>query len=185
MIRKYCNVTPKIAESAYIDETALIIGDVVIGDESSVWPFVVIRGDMNFIRIGAQTNIQDHTMIHVELGKYETIVGDRVTVGHRVTLHGCRIGNRCLIGMGAIILNNVEVGEGSIIAAGTVVPENTVIPPGSVVMGIPGVVRRKTTEKDLKRIDQGIEAYLDAMKINLSERRGCVNPVRGFATGAD
>jgi carbonic anhydrase/acetyltransferase-like protein (isoleucine patch superfamily) len=102
-----------------------------------------------------------------------------------VTLHGCRIGNRCLIGMGAIILNNVEVGEGSIIAAGTVVPENTIIPPGSVVMGIPGVVRRKTTEKDLKRIDQGIEAYLDAMKINLSERRGCVNPVRGFATGAD
>src|SRR5919107_5702406 len=105
MIRAYRGVVPKIAASAYIDPSAQVIGDVVIGEESSVWPNVTIRGDVNHIRIGRQTNVQDNTVIHVEHDLYPTILGDRVTVGHSVTLHGCVVEDDALIGIGAIILN--------------------------------------------------------------------------------
>src|SRR6202021_3826493 len=121
-IRPYCGRHPQIAASVYIDPAAVIIGDVVIGDDSSIWPCTVIRGDVNYIRIGARTNVQDASVLHVMRDEYPLILGDDVTVGHSVTLHGCKIAPRCLIGMGPIILNGVTVGEGSIIAAGRLIP---------------------------------------------------------------
>ncbi|MGB6497402.1 MAG: gamma carbonic anhydrase family protein, partial [Candidatus Acidiferrum sp.] len=141
-IRPYRGKLPQIAASAYIDPAAVIIGDVVIGGDSSVWPCTVIRGDVHYIRIGARTNIQDGCVLHVMRGEWPLTLGDDVTVGHSVTLHGCTIESNCLIGMGALILNGARVGTGSIIAAGTLVTEGAVIPPGSLVMGSPGKVKR-------------------------------------------
>ena len=159
MIRSLGDLHPQIAPTAYVDASAQVIGDVVIGEHSSIWPGAVLRGDLMPIRIGAYSNIQDNCIVHVEIDLYGVIVEDRVTVGHGVILHGCHIERRCLIGMGAIILNDVRIGSGSIVAAGSVVAEHTVIPPGSLVMGVPGTVRRPVTEEELARIDQGPKAY--------------------------
>src|SRR5580704_1311566 len=131
MIRSYLGHIPQIAATAYIDPQAVVIGDVVIGEHSSVWPCAVLRADVNFMRIGARTNIQDGSVLHVMRDTNPLILGDDVTVGHAVVLHGCTIESRCLIGMGSIILNGAKVGTGSIIAAGTLVPERTIIAPGA------------------------------------------------------
>src|SRR5215831_7263889 len=145
-IRPYRGKLPQIAVSAYIDPACVIVGDVVIGEEASVWPLCVIRGDVNYIRIGARTNIQDGSILHVMKDEYPLILGDDVTVGHAATLHGCTIMNRCLIGMRATILNGVVIGEGSIVAAGTLLTERTTVPPRSLVMGSPGKVKRTLGE---------------------------------------
>src|SRR6202790_585156 len=141
-IRPYRGKRPQVAASAYIDPAAVIIGDVVISEDSSVWPCTVIRGDVHHIRIGARTNIQDGCVLHVMRDEWPLTLGDDVTIGHSVTLHGCTIESRCLIGMGAIILNGAHIGTGSIIAAGALIPERTMIPSGSLVMGSPGKVTR-------------------------------------------
>jgi carbonic anhydrase/acetyltransferase-like protein (isoleucine patch superfamily) len=171
MIRAFQGVMPRIPPTAYVDEAAVVIGDVTIGEHSSVWPCAVIRGDDNYIRIGSETNIQDNSVLHIESELYGIEIGDRVTVGHNVVLHGCRIGSECLIAMGAIVLNNVQIGEGSVIAAGTVVPEHMVIPPGSLCMGIPAKVRRSATEKDRERILHGAASYVRLKEIYLRERK--------------
>jgi carbonic anhydrase/acetyltransferase-like protein (isoleucine patch superfamily) len=171
MIRAFQGVIPRVPPTAYVDEAAVVIGDVIIGEHSSVWPCAVVRGDDNYIRIGSETNIQDNCVLHVESEFYGLEIGDRVTVGHNVVLHGCRIGSECLIAMGAIVLNNVQIGEGSVIAAGTVVPENTVIPPGSLCMGIPAAVRRNATEEDRERILRGAASYVRLKEIYLRERK--------------
>lgn len=171
MIRTFKGIAPRIAPTAYIDDRALVIGDVVIGEHSSVWPNAVIRGDVYYLRIGSQTNIQDNCVLHVETNRFALELGDRVTVGHSAILHGCRIGSRCLIGMGSIILNNAEIGSECIIAAGTVIPENAVVPAGSLCMGAPGVVRRKLTDADLQRIDRGADNYLRLKDLYLAEQR--------------
>src|SRR6516225_9087424 len=139
-IRPYRGKRPQIAASAYIDPASVIIGDVVIGEDASVWPLCVIRGDVNYIRIGARTNVQDGSILHVMKDEYPLLVGDDITVGHSATLHGCTIESRCLIGMRATILNGAVIGEGSIVAAGALIPERAVIPPGSLVIGSPGKV---------------------------------------------
>jgi carbonic anhydrase/acetyltransferase-like protein (isoleucine patch superfamily) len=159
-IRPYRGTRPQIAASAYIDPAAVIIGDVHIGEDSSVWPCTVIRGDVNHIRIGARTNIQDGCTLHVMRDEWPLTLGDDVTVGHSVTLHGCAIESRCLIGMGAILLNGVRIGTGSIVAAGTLIPERTVIPPGSLVMGQPGKVKRTLSEADQASINSYAERYV-------------------------
>src|SRR3982074_393297 len=146
MIRPYRGKRPEIAASAYIDRAAVVIGDVVIGADSSVWPCSVVRGDVHYIRIGARTNIQDGCVLHVMRNEWPLILGDDVTVGHSVTLHGCTIEPLCLIGMGSIILNGARIGTGSIVAAGTLVTERTVIPPGSLVMGSPARGNRPLPE---------------------------------------
>ncbi len=151
-IRPYRGKWPQIAASAYIDPASVIIGDVTIGEDASVWPMCVLRGDVHYIRIGNRTNIQDGCILHVMKDEWPLVLEDEVTVGHAVTLHGCTIEARCLIGMGAIILNGVRVGTGSIIAAGTLIPERTVIPPGSLVMGSPGKVKRALSAADLESI---------------------------------
>jgi carbonic anhydrase/acetyltransferase-like protein (isoleucine patch superfamily) len=161
LIRSYRGHTPRIAPSAYIDPQAVIIGDVVIGEDSSVWPCAVVRGDVHYIRIGARTNVQDGSVLHVMRDTNALVLGDDVTVGHSVTLHGCTIESRCLIGMGSIILNGAVIGTGSIIAAGSLVPERTVVPPGSLMMGQPGKVRRSLTAKDLASIDAYSRRYVE------------------------
>src|SRR5579864_247690 len=143
MLRPYKNLSPRVPASCYVDASAQLIGDVELGENASIWMNAVLRGDVNSIRVGANSNIQDCSVLHGMLDKYAVIVGDWVTVGHSVTLHGCTIAGRCLIGMGSVILNNARVGEGSIIAAGTVIPENTVVEPYSLWMGVPGKFKKK------------------------------------------
>ncbi|HEX2777813.1 MAG TPA: gamma carbonic anhydrase family protein [Candidatus Acidoferrales bacterium] len=169
MIRTYLGHAPQIAASAYIDPQAVVIGDVVIGEHSSVWPCAVLRGDVNFMRIGARTNIQDGSILHVMRDTNPLILGDNVTVGHAVVLHGCTIESRCLIGMGSIILNGAKIGAGSIIAAGTLVPERTIVAPGSLFMGQPGKLRRALTPEDLESIDRYAERYVEYKETYKSE----------------
>jgi carbonic anhydrase/acetyltransferase-like protein (isoleucine patch superfamily) len=169
MIRAYRGKRPEIAASAYIDPAAVVIGDVVIGENSSVWPCTVIRGDVHSIRIGARTNVQDGCVLHVMRDEYPLILGDNVTVGHSVTLHGCTIESRCLIGIGSILLNGVTVGTGSIIAAGSLITERTVIPPGSLVVGSPGKVKRMLTGVEKVAIDAYAQRYVEYKNIYLQE----------------
>ena len=171
-VRSYRGKTPQIASTAYIDPAAVVIGDVTIGEDSSVWPCAVVRGDVHWIRIGARTNIQDGSVLHVMKDICPLVVGDTVTVGHAVTLHGCTIESRCLIGMGSVILNNAKIGAGSIVAAGTLVPEGMVVPPGALVMGHPGKVRRTTTPEELDSIDQNAARYVEYKNIYRSEVTG-------------
>ncbi|HXL23512.1 MAG TPA: gamma carbonic anhydrase family protein [Candidatus Dormibacteraeota bacterium] len=168
-IRSYQGKRPQIAASAYIDPACVIIGDVVIGEDSSVWPLCVIRGDVNHIRIGARTNIQDGSIIHVMKDEYPTLLADDITIGHAVTLHGCTIESRCLIGMRATILNGAVIGKGSIIAAGTLVLERTIIPPASLVVGSPGKVKRTLNPIDQAAIDRYAERYVQYKNIYMQE----------------
>ena len=157
MLRTYRSISPTVHPSAFVDTSAQVIGDVHLGPESSVWMNVVVRGDVHYIRIGARTNIQDLTMVHVMRDTNPTVIGDNVTIGHSAVVHGCTVEDRCLIGMGAILLNGCVIGTGSIVAAGTLVPEGMVVPPGSMVMGLPGKVRRALTPDE----DASIKWYAD------------------------
>ena len=148
MLRSHRDVFPRVDASAFVDASAQVIGDVVLGPESSVWMNVVIRGDVNHVRVGSRSNIQDLTLVHVMRDTDPTVIGDEVTVGHSAVIHGCTIEDRCLIGMGAILLNGCHIGAGSIVAAGTLVLEGCVVPPGSMVMGLPGKVRRALTPEE-------------------------------------
>jgi carbonic anhydrase/acetyltransferase-like protein (isoleucine patch superfamily) len=161
LVRNLDGKMPKIASSAYVDPQAVVIGDVTIGEHSSIWPCAVARGDCNWIRIGARTSIQDGSVLHVEQEKHPLIVGDNVTVGHNVILHGCTVESDCLIGMGSIILNGAKIGRGSVIAAGTVIAEGAEVPPGSVFMGVPGKFRREVTDAERARISAGAQHYVD------------------------
>jgi carbonic anhydrase/acetyltransferase-like protein (isoleucine patch superfamily) len=172
MIRSYRGRLPRIAASAYIDPDAVVIGDVTIGENSSVWPCTVIRGDVHWIRIGARTNIQDGCILHVMRDEYPLQLGDAVTVGHGVILHGCTIESRVLVGMGAVIINGAKIGAGSIIAAGTLVPEGTVVPPGSLFMGHPGKFRRALTPEDQASIDGYAQRYVEYSETYKAEKVG-------------
>jgi carbonic anhydrase/acetyltransferase-like protein (isoleucine patch superfamily) len=160
MIRRFQGRAPKIAASCYVDPQAVIIGDVTIGEDSSIWPCVVVRGDCHSIRIGARTSIQDGCVLHVQSGEYSLAVGDNVTVGHGVILHGCTVESDSLIGMGSIILNGARIGSGCIIAAGSLIPERAEIPPGSLVMGSPGKVRRTVTDAERLHIAVAADHYV-------------------------
>ena len=161
MIRSFRGVRPAIAASAYIDPSAQVIGDVVIGDESSVWMHAVVRGDVNLIRIGRRTNVQDGTVVHVmREPSHPTHIGDEVTIGHGAVVHGCTVADRCLIGMGAILLNGSSVGSDSIVAAGTLVTEGMALPPRSLVMGSPGRVRRPLTDDEVASIRESAANYV-------------------------
>ena len=152
MLRPYRGRLPVVHPTAFVDDSAQVIGDVEIGPESSIWMNAVVRGDVHFIRIGARSNVQDGTVVHVQHDTYPTTIGDDVTIGHGAIVHGCTIGSRVLVGMGAIILNGAVIGEDSIVAAGTLVAERTVIPPRSMVMGTPGKVKRALSDADVAAI---------------------------------
>jgi len=160
MLRAFKGVSPHVDPTAYVDESAQVIGDVQIGAESSVWMNVVIRGDINQIRIGKRTNIQDLTAVHVMRDAYPTIIGDEVTVGHSVIVHGATIEDRVLIGMGAILLNGVHVEHDCVVAAGTLLTEDTRIPARSLVMGHPGKVKRELTDMEVAEIRWYADNYV-------------------------
>lgn len=169
-IRAYKGKLPKLGSAVYIDEMALVVGDVVIGDNSSIWPMCVLRGDVNSIRIGQDSNIQDGSVLHVthrsesnEQG-YPLVVGDRVTVGHKVILHGCRIGNDCLIGMGSTVMDGVVIEDGVLLGAGSLVPPGKTLESGYLYLGNP--VRRV---RQLNEAEQANFKYSAAHYVRLKE----------------
>jgi carbonic anhydrase/acetyltransferase-like protein (isoleucine patch superfamily) len=170
MIIVYSGQTPRVPPSAFVAASADVIGDVEIGENSSIWFQTVLRGDIEPVRVGAHTNIQDGSVLHTMMGSPVT-VGDWVTVGHRAVLHGCAVESHCLIGMGAIVLNNARVGEGSIVAAGALVLENTVIPPRSLYVGLPARFQRQLTERDRTFIDAHARHYLQYKETYLAGNR--------------
>ena len=161
MLRSFKNVAPTVDASAYVDQSAQVIGDVHIGAESSVWMNVVIRGDVNQIRIGRRTNIQDLTMVHVMRETHPTVIGDEVTIGHSAVVHGTTIEDRVLIGMGAVLLNGVHIESDCVIAAGTLLTEGTRIPARSLVMGRPGKVKRALTDEEVAEIRWYSDNYVN------------------------
>ncbi len=172
MIYPHQGVWPKISESAFVAPSADIVGDVHIGESSSVWFQVVIRGDVNFIRIGNRTNIQDHSMLHVTRKVAPLILGDDITVGHRVTLHGCTLGNRILVGMGAIILDHAVIPDDCMIGAGALVTKGKTFEPGSLILGSPAKVVRKLTPEELAFLKQSAMNYVGDIQIYRSEKNG-------------
>ncbi|UCC80858.1 MAG: gamma carbonic anhydrase family protein [Candidatus Zixiibacteriota bacterium] len=159
MILPYEGESPRIHKSCYIAPDCVIVGNVTIGAESSVWFKAVIRGDINYIKIGTFTNIQDGCIIHVTGGTSPTEIGDHVVVGHGALIHGCRIGDGCLIGMGSIILDNAVIGEGSLIAAGSVIKPGTVVPPNSMMAGNPAVFKRKVSREEIEKFMEWARDY--------------------------
>lgn len=160
VIRTYQGVAPTIDKSVFIEETAVVIGDVVIGEDSSVWFHTVVRGDVHFIRIGSRTNIQDLSLLHVTHDTHPLVIVNDVTVGHHVVLHGCTIKDRVLIGMGSIIMDGAVIGEDCIVGAGTLVTERTIVPPKSVILGSPAKVKRPVTGKELAWIRDSAQRYV-------------------------
>jgi carbonic anhydrase/acetyltransferase-like protein (isoleucine patch superfamily) len=158
---------PRIHPTAYIDDSAQVIGDVIIGEESSIWMCVVVRGDVHSIRIGRRSNIQDGSVVHVMKDTHPTVIGDHVTIGHAAVVHGCTIEDRCLIGMHATILNGARIGTGSIVAAGSLVVEGMEVPPRSLVMGSPAKIKRPLDDAGVAEIqgyaDRYVEYRLDYM----------------------
>ena len=169
MIRPYRGIAPQIAPSAYVDPSAQLIGDVVVGEGSSIWPNASVRGDVGPIRIGSETSIQDNCALHLDTG-FPLTIGDRVTVGHSVTLHGCTIEDDSLIGIGAIVLNGARVGKGSVIAAGALVPEGMDVPPATLAMGVPAKPRRPVTPEEQSRFLEGARHYVERARIYAAER---------------
>ena len=166
MIKSFQNIAPKIHETAFIAENAVIIGDVEIGERASVWYNCVLRGDVNHIRIGADTNIQDGTIIHVSRGAdFPTIIEKEVTVGHSATIHGCYIEQGSLIGIGAIILDGARIGKNSLIAAGSLVTPNTVIPPRSFVLGSPARVKRELSDEEIENLQHFWQNYVKLIEL--------------------
>lgn len=159
MIRAYKGIRPTLGARAYVDPSAQVIGTVELGEDASVWMNTVIRGDVNRIRVGARTNVQDNCVLHVT-AQHPTVLADDVTVGHSVTLHGCTIERLCLVGIGAIVLNGAVVGEESIVAARALVPEGMQVPPRSLVMGAPAKVRRAVTEEERTGLRRYAENYV-------------------------
>lgn len=160
MIKPFQNKIPNIHETAFIAENAVIIGDVEIGESASIWYNCVLRGDVNFIRIGAKSNIQDGTIIHVSRETHPTVVEEEVTVGHSVTLHGCHVEKGSLIGIGATVLDGASVGKNSLIAAGSLVTPNTVIPERSFVLGAPARIKRELTNEEVENLQKFWRNYV-------------------------
>ncbi len=160
MIRPFRGKVPKAAASAYIDPSAQVIGDITVGERSSIWPNVSARGDVSSITIGNESNVQDNCVLHCDEG-FPLIIGERVTVGHMAMLHGCTVEDDCLIGIGSIILNGAHIGTGSVIAAGALIPEGMQVPPYSMVMGVPGKVKREITEDERERFKLNCRHYVE------------------------
>jgi carbonic anhydrase/acetyltransferase-like protein (isoleucine patch superfamily) len=177
MIRTFQGVKPTIAPSVFIEDTAVVIGDAVIGEDSSIWFHAVVRGDVHYIRIGSRTNIQDLSMLHVTHDTHPLVIGDEVTVGHHVVLHGCTIGNRVLVGMGAIIMDGAVIGEDCVVGAGALVTEGTIVPPKSLILGAPAKVKRAVTEKELAWIKESAKNYVTYSRQYLDDP---LKPAPGF-----
>jgi carbonic anhydrase/acetyltransferase-like protein (isoleucine patch superfamily) len=169
VIRSYRGRMPQIHSSCYIDVSAQVIGDVTLGEHSSVWMNAVLRGDVNSIRVGSNSNVQDCAVLHGQRNLYPVVVGDWVTIGHNATVHGCIVEDAVLVGIGVRILNNCRVGEGALLAAGSVLPEGTQVPPRTLWAGVPAKLRRELTDADRKMILQYAQNYLDYTENYLKE----------------
>ncbi len=168
MIRSFRGTTPSIAVSAYVDPSAVVIGDVRVGARSSIWPNVTIRGDVDHIEIGAESSIQDGSVLHCDAGMPLSI-GNRVTVGHLAMLHGCTVEDDALIGIGAIVLNGARIGKGAVVAAGSLVPEGAEIPAGMLALGVPAKPKRAVTAEEQARFALGVQHYVEKATIYLEE----------------
>lgn len=160
MIRAFQGTLPVIPKSVFVEDTAVVIGDVVMGEDCSLWFHAVVRGDVNYIRIGDRTNVQDLCMLHVTHDTHPLVVGSDVTIGHNVVLHGCTVKDRVLIGMGAIIMDGAVIGEDCVVGAGALVTEGTVVPPRSLVLGSPAKVKRPVTNQELAWIKESSHNYV-------------------------
>src|SRR5580692_2672029 len=169
MIRGYQGRLPQIPSSCYVDVSAQVIGDVTLGEHSSVWMNAVLRGDVNSIRVGSNSNVQDCAVLHGQRNLYPVTVGDWVTIGHNATVHGCVVEDGVLVGIGVRILNNCRIGEGALLAAGSVLPESTIVPPRTLWAGVPAKLRRALTDADRALILQYAQNYLDYTGIYLEE----------------
>jgi carbonic anhydrase/acetyltransferase-like protein (isoleucine patch superfamily) len=169
MIKSFQNLTPKIHESVFIAEDAVLIGDVEIGAGSSVWYGSILRGDVNYIRVGERANIQDACVIHVSTETHPTVIEDEVTLGHRVTLHGCHVEKGCLIGIGAIVLDGARIGEKSLVAAGSLITPGTIIPARSLVMGSPARVKRRLSAEEAEDLEKFWRNYVSLSRIYADE----------------
>lgn len=169
MIRTFQGIKPTIPDSCFIEDTAVVIGDVVMGETCSVWFNAVIRGDVHYIRIGNRTNVQDLCMLHVTHDTHPLIIGNEVTIGHSVVLHGCTIKDRVLVGMGAVVMDGAEIGEDSVVGAGALVVEGTIVPPKSLILGSPAKVKRAVTEQELVWVKESAENYVKYARQYLSD----------------
>jgi len=169
MIRPFRGTHPRIHPTAFIEESAQVIGDVHVGEEASVWFNSVLRGDVYYIRIGDRTNVQDGTVIHVSNGTHATVLEDEVTVGHNVTLHGCHVERGSLIGIGAVVMDGVRVGTKSLVAAGSLLTPGTEVPPRSLVMGSPARVKRPLTDEEVRGLDRFWQNYVELIRMYRDE----------------
>lgn len=169
MIRPFRGVNPVIHPTAYVDESAQVIGDVHLGEEASIWCNTTVRGDMFYIRVGNRSNVQDNSVIHTRTGSHPTVLEDEVTIGHSVTLHGCHIERGSLIGIGSIVLDDVRVGAHCLVAAGCLLTPGTVVPPRSLVMGAPAKVKRELTTEEVASLNLFWQNYVEYSKFHLAE----------------
>lgn len=165
MIAPFKEKIPKIADTAFVADDAVLVGDVEVGENASIWFGSVVRGDVNYIRIGDRTNIQDATVIHVSSKDHPTVLENDITVGHRVVLHGCYVETGCMIGIGAILLDGVRIGRNSLVAAGSLLTPGTIIPPRSMVMGSPAKVKRELTDDEIEGISRNVAGYVELATI--------------------
>jgi carbonic anhydrase/acetyltransferase-like protein (isoleucine patch superfamily) len=169
MIRTHAGTTPKLGAGVFLAETCAVIGDVVIGEASSIWYGTVLRGDVMPIRIGARTSVQDNTVVHVTSGRFGTAIGDDCTIGHAAIIHACTVEDFCLIGMGAILLDGCRIGRGSLVGAGALVTPGTDIPPNSLVIGSPAKVKRTINDSEREQIAYGAAHYVELARTYLAE----------------
>jgi carbonic anhydrase/acetyltransferase-like protein (isoleucine patch superfamily) len=161
IVRSYDGKQPRFGERVFVAENAAIIGDVELGNDCSIWFGTTVRGDVNFIRIGSRTNIQDNCTIHVAHEKHATVIAEEVTVGHGAIVHGCTVRRGALIGMGSRVLDGAIVGESALVGAGALVPEGMIVPPRTLVVGVPAKVKRPLTDAELARLEQSWRGYVD------------------------
>ena len=171
MLIEYLGKKPQLHESVFVAEGVHVIGDVIIGRDSSLWFNTVVRGDVNYIRIGDRTNVQDNSVIHVTHEKFPTVIASNVTVGHAAIIHGCTVEDFTLIGMGAILLDGCRIGEHSLVAAGSLVREGFVVPPGSLVAGVPARVVRQLKIEEVRRLEESAQHYVDYVSSYRQEGR--------------
>ncbi len=160
IVRPFGGKAPRLLESVFAADDALVIGDVEIGEDSSLWFGAIVRGDVNTIRIGARTNVQDYSVLHVTHDTHPTVVGDDVTLGHRATLHGCTIKDRCLVGIGAVVMDGAVVGEDAMVGAGSLVPPGMVVPSGTLAVGVPAKVKRPLTPQEIAFLRTSASNYV-------------------------
>lgn len=161
ILRPYEGKNPHLGARVFVAENAAVIGDVEIGDDCSIWYGTTVRGDVNFIRIGARTNVQDNCTLHADHGTHATVIGEEVTIGHGAIVHGCTVHRGALIGMGSVVLSGAVIGESALVGSGALVPEGMQVPPRTLVVGVPARVKRPLTDEELAKLDRSWRNYVD------------------------